>query len=64
MNKDAIKYLVASTVYSFVMIVFNQFVNGKNYTTFEYMIDFIMYAIAFAVLLVFVQLFRTKSNKK
>lgn len=64
MNKTTIKYLIASSVYAIVMIIFNVFINNKTYNTFEYIVDFITYAIAFAALLLFVQLFMAKPRKK
>lgn len=60
MDKSTIKYLIASSIYAIIMIVFNIFMNNKTYNTFGYIVDLITYAFAFAVLLVFIQMFKAK----
>ena len=60
MDKNTIKYLIASSVYAIIMIIVNILMNNKTYNTFGYIADFLTYAFAFAVLLVFIQMFRAK----
>lgn len=60
MDKNTIKYLIASSVYAIIMIIVNTLMNNKTYNTFGYIADFLTYAFAFAVLLIFIQIFRAK----